>query len=134
MGLGVHPRQGRVGQLPQGMYAAGGVVLLVFTLVVTLGCGTSHPAAPARFWTVSQAESIKVVRGTLLKTTKCTGLREERASAYQRFSCVGVHWPKGLAYPLPVRVRYVLNPRGEYRGPWSPYLATRVYFDSFGVP
>lgn len=87
-----------------------------------------------RFWTVSQAESIRLIRGTPLKITKCAGLGEQRASAYERFSCVGVHWPKGLAYPLPVRVRYVLNPRGEYRGRESSYLATSVYFDSFGVP
>jgi hypothetical protein len=110
--------------------------LLAVTFLVALGCGTSRPAEPnpARFWTVTQAESIKLVRGTPLKTTGCKGLGEHRASAYPRFSCVGVHWPKGLAYPLPVRVRYVLNPRGRYRGNQSPYLATRVYFDSFGVP
>jgi hypothetical protein len=109
-------------------------VLLVVALFANLACGASHTAVAARFWTVSQAETIKLVRGTPLKTTKCTGLGEQRASAYRRFSCVGVHWPKGLAYPLPVRVRYVLNTRGKYRGQRSAYLATSVYFDSFVVP
>ena len=104
--------------------AAGGIVL------TCLACGGSQPVSP-RFWTVSQAESIRLIRGTPLKTTKCTGLGEQRVSAYERFSCVGVHWPKGL---LPVRVRYVLNPRGKYRGRESSHLATNVYFDSFGVP
>jgi hypothetical protein len=101
-----------------------------------VACGASRPAESdhTRFWTVSQAESIKLVRGTPLKTTACKGLGQRHASVYRRFSCVGVHWPKDLAYPLPVRVRYVLNPRGKYRGKLSPYLATSVYFDSFGVP
>jgi hypothetical protein len=115
-------------------FRAGSTVVLVSSLLVTVACGASESRVPARFWTVSQAESIKLVRGTPLKTTKCTGLGERRISAYRRFSCVGVHWPKGLAYPLPVRVRYVLNPRGPYRGQESPYLATSVRFDSFGVP
>jgi hypothetical protein len=121
-------------QLRHGRPYVLGVVLVVVTLLATLACGGSHPAVPARFWTGSQAESIKLVRGTPLKTTKCIGLGEQRASAYRRFRCVGVHWPKHLAYALPVRVRYVLNPRGKYRGKRSAYLATSVYFDSFGVP
>jgi hypothetical protein len=47
---------------------------------------------------------------------------------------VGVHWPKGLAYSLPVRIRYVLVPLGQYRGTQPPYKLTWVRFDSFGVP
>jgi hypothetical protein len=109
---------------------AAGFVLLVVTLLASPGCGASRPA---RFWTVKQAESIELVRGTPLKMTTCTGLGERRASAYRRFSCVGVVVPK--TFPdLPVRVRYVLNPRGKYRGHGSAYLATSVHFDSFGVP
>jgi hypothetical protein len=112
---------------------AGGVLLLG-ALVFNAGCGASETVVPVRFWTVGQAEAIKVVRGTPLKTTNCTGRGEKRGPAYERFFCIGVHWPRHLAYPLPVRVRYVLNPRGPFRGPRSPYLATRVRFDSFGVP
>jgi hypothetical protein len=106
------------------------IVSLVVTVLASLGCGTSRPA---RFWTVRQAESIRLVRGTPLKRTTCTGLGIERASAYRRFSCVGVVVPKTVP-DVPVRVRYVLNPRGKYEGPRSAYLATSVYFDSFGVP
>jgi hypothetical protein len=107
-----------------------GIVLLVVTLLASLGCGASRPA---KFWTVKQAESIKLVRGTPLERTACTGLGERRASAYRRFSCVGVVVPK--TFPdLPVRVRYVLNPRGQYKNHRSAYLATSVHFDSFGVP
>jgi hypothetical protein len=113
---------------------AGGVLLLLGALVVNAACGAAQTVVPARFWTVGQAEEIKVVRGTPLKTTTCTGRGEERDSAYGRFFCVGVHWPEHLGYPLPVRVRYVLNPRGPFRGSSSPYLATMVRFDSFGVP
>ena len=109
-------------------------MLLLGALVVNAACGASEPVVPVRFWTEGQAEAIKVVRGTPLRTTNCAGRGEKRGSAYRHFFCVGVHWPKHLGYPLPVRVRYVLNPRGRYRGPESPYLATSVRFDSFGVP
>ncbi len=106
------------------------VVSLVIMLLANLGCGASRPDT---FWTVGQAESIKLVRGTALETTTCTGLGEQRADAYRRFSCVGVVLPQSDPV-LAVRVRYVLNPRGKYRGRRSAYLATRVHFDSFGVP
>jgi hypothetical protein len=106
------------------------VVVLVVTLLVNLGCGASRPAT---FWTVTQAESIKRVRGTALNRTACTGLGDRRVSAYQSFSCAGVVVPRS-APQLPVRVRYVLNPRGKYMGQTSAYLATNVHFDSFGVP
>jgi hypothetical protein len=104
--------------------------MLAVTLLGNLGCGASRPAA---FWTVSQVESIKRVRGTALETTTCTGLGEQRASAYRRFSCVGVVVPQSFP-DLPVRVRYVLNTGGKYKGDRSAYLATNVHFDSFGVP
>jgi hypothetical protein len=94
-------------------------------------CGGS--TAPPTFWTVEQAESIRVIRGTPLATTNCGGLGESRDSAYRRFRCTGRVVPKAVPQ-LPVRVRYVLNPRGAYEGGGSAYLATSVRFDSFGVP
>ncbi len=106
------------------------VVFLVVTLLAILGCGASRPAT---FWTVGQAESIRLVRGTALETTTCTGLGEQRADAYHRFSCVGVVRPE-FDPVLAVRVRYVLNPRGRYSGRRSAYLTKSVRFDSFGVP
>jgi hypothetical protein len=109
------------------------VLLLAGALLVNLACGDSDGGG-RRFWTVAQAESIKVVRGTPLKTTNCRGLGERRDSGYRRFRCVGVHWPKHLGYPLPVRIRYVLTPTGKFRGDRSPYFMTNVRFDSFGVP
>jgi hypothetical protein len=118
-------------QYPRGMGThVAGIVLLVVTLLANLGCGTSPPPT---FWTGSQAESIKLVRGTALETTTCTGLGPQRASTYRRFSCVGVVLPQSVPY-LAVRVRYILNTRGKYEGRRSAYLATSVYFDSFGVP
>ncbi len=107
-----------------------GIMSLVVMLLASLGCGASRPA---RFWTVRQAESIKLVRGTPLERTTCTGIGMRRGSTYRRFSCVGVVVPKGIP-DRPVRVRYVLNPRGEYKGHRSAYLATSVHFDAFGVP
>jgi hypothetical protein len=107
-----------------------GTALLVVTLLASIGCGASRPA---KFWTVRQAESIKLVRGTPLKRTRCVGLGIRRASAYRRFSCVGVVAPKSVP-DRPVRVRYMLNPRSKYKGDRSAYLATSVHFESFGVP
>jgi hypothetical protein len=103
---------------------------LTLVVLVMLGCGS---ASPGVYWTVEQAESIKRVRGTALETTTCKGVGKAHASRYRRFSCVGVIVPPS-APNRPVRVRYVLNTRGKYEGDQSSYLATRVYFDAFGVP
>ena len=104
---------------------------LVFPVVLGIlcaACGTSgHPAG---FWTKPQAESIRSVRGYPLRTVTCTGRGDERESGYRRFFCLGVFWPKGLVYSLPIRVRYVLVPLGQY----PSYELTWVRFDSFGVP
>src|SRR5262245_37440153 len=108
---------------------------LGFPVVIGVVCGACGASAhPSGFWTKAQAESIRSVRGTQLRTTTCTGRGEERESGYRRFFCVGVHWPRGLGYSLPVRVRYVLVPIGRYRGTPSSYQLTWVRFDSFGVP
>lgn len=106
--------------------------MAVGALAFLAACGDGS-SRPAIFWTVEQAESITVIRGTPLRTTKCNGLGDERDSAFRRFFCIGKVVPQGLPQ-LPVRVRYVLNPRGAFRGRRSAYLATSVRFDSFGVP
>jgi hypothetical protein len=109
--------------------------------VASILCGAWRASSlPSGYWTKSQAESIRWVRGYPLKTITCRGRGEERESGYRRFFCVGVYWPKGSAdpirraYSLPVRVRYVLVPIGQYRGTHSPHKLTWVRFDSFGVP
>jgi hypothetical protein len=111
--------------------AATGSALIAFVLAAA-GCDHGDPV-PGTFWTVQQAESIRTVRGTPLARTECSGLREGREERYGRFSCVGVTWPPSTPQ-LKVRVRYVLDPAGPYRGTRSAYLATNVHFDSFGVP
>jgi hypothetical protein len=116
-----------------------GVLSTVAVASILCGaCGTSSD--PSGYWTKSQAESIRSIRGYRLKTHTCTGRGKERESGYRRFFCVGVYWPKGSADPirrahsLPVRIRYVLAPLGQYRGTEPPYTLTWVRFDSFGVP
>jgi hypothetical protein len=104
--------------------------LMVF-LLGAAGCRDDPP--PPTFWTEAQAESIKLVRGTTLQQVSCSGMGAEQDERYERFSCVGRAVPESVP-ELKVRVRYVLNPRGSYRGTRSAYLATRVRFDSFGVP
>jgi hypothetical protein len=105
--------------------------LVVGALATGAGCGGSD--RPAKFWTVEEAEAIRAIRGTPLRTTDCRGVGESRDSAYRRFSCVGTVVPPSLPQ-LPVLVRYVLNPRGRFDGARSAYLATNVHFDAFGVP
>jgi hypothetical protein len=105
--------------------------LVVGALATGAGCGASD--RPAKFWTVEEAESIRAIRGTPLRTTDCRGVGKSRDSTYRRFSCVGIVVPRSLPQ-LPVRVRYALNPRGRFDGAHSAYLATNVHFDAFGVP
>jgi hypothetical protein len=104
-----------------------------FLLGVLLLSACGEGSAPPTYWSVEEAESIKRVRGTPLVITDCKGLGDGRDSRYRRFRCTGrVVAP--TVPQLPVRVRYVLNPRGAYQGRRSAYLATSVRFDSFGVP
>ena len=108
---------------------------LVFPIVIGIlcgACGTSRHHSG--YWTTSQAESIRSIRGYPLKTITCTGRGKERESGYRRFFCAGVLWPEGLGYSLPIRVRYVLVPLGRYRGSEPPHTFTWVRFNSFGVP
>jgi hypothetical protein len=105
----------------------------LFLLGVLLLPACGEASAPPTYWSVEEAESIKRVRGTPLAITDCKGLGEARDSAYRRFRCSGRVVAPAVPQ-LPVRVRYVLNPRGAYRGSRSVYLATSVRFDSFGVP
>jgi hypothetical protein len=104
---------------------------LVVLLLGAAGCRDDPP--PPTFWTESQAESIKLVRGTSLEKVSCSGMGAEQNARHRRFSCVARAVPASMP-ELKVRVRYVLNPRGPYCGKRSAYLATRVRFDSFGVP
>jgi hypothetical protein len=83
--------------------------LVVGALATSAGCGGSD--RPARFWTVEEAEAIRAIRGTPLRTTDCRGVGKSRDSADRRFSCVGTIVLQSLPQ-LPVLVRYVLNPRG----------------------
>jgi hypothetical protein len=111
--------------------AAAGTTILAL-MFAAAGCDEGEPS-PATLWTVKQAESIRMVRGTPVHGTECSGLRVGRDGHHRRFSCVGVTWPRSTPQ-LKVRVRYILNPAGPYRGMRSAYLATNVHFDSFGVP
>lgn len=117
-------------QYPRGMGMGTRVAAIVSLVLANLACGTSQSTT---YWTVSEAESIRLVRGTALESTTCSGVGKQRGSAYRKFSCVGVVVPESFP-DLPVRVRYVLNTRGKYQGQRSAYLATNVHFDSFGVP
>ena len=105
--------------------------LCLIGAVALSACGEA--SRPPTFWTVEQAESIKLIRGTALTKARCSGLGEPRDAAYRRFRCTGRVVAEAVPQ-VPVRVRYVLNPRGSYRGSSSAYLATNVRFDSFGVP
>jgi hypothetical protein len=104
-----------------------------FLLGVLMLSACGDGSAPPTYWSVEEAESIKRVRGTPLAITDCKGLGDARDSAYRRFRCTGRVVAPAVPQ-LPIRLRYVLNPRGAYQGSRSAYLATSVRFDSFGVP
>ena len=92
-----------------------------------------EPHGPRGSGPCDRPNQSSLFRGTPLERATCTGIGMRRGSTYRRFSCVGVVVPKGIP-DWPVRVRYVLNPRGEHKGHRSAYLATSVHFDAFGVP
>lgn len=86
------------------------------------GDGSSEPA-----WTVRQAESIAVVRGTPVEVRHCRGLGPVDDRRYRRFECLaGARAPTDPVET--VAVRYVLFPLGDYDGRESPHRLTNVQF------
>jgi hypothetical protein len=106
---------------------------LLFVFALLAAPANAH-VRPHNAWTVVQAEAIRSIRGVRLATLDCMPLGARSAPGrYRHFRCAGATAPR-FDPRLRVRVRYVLHPLGRFRGPRSPFVATNVRYDSFGVP
>ena len=96
-----------------------------------VGDGSAH-VRPNNFWTPSQAEVIRVVRGTRLYAVECRG-HGSRRSTFRHFACSG-QTARNVRSPRTALVTYVLHALGGYYGRRSGYFATNVRFSAFFVP
>jgi hypothetical protein len=105
--------------------------LAVLAGVLSVESGSAH-LRPNNRWTVEQAESVRMIRGTRLYETKCRGL-ERRRAVHRHFACSGqtARDDKSIHTAL---VTYVLHPLGRYFRRYPAYFATKVRFAAFSVP
>jgi hypothetical protein len=98
---------------------------LVLACCAASGC-TDGNGASDRLWTVRQAESITLIRGTPVRVRHCRGLagRDDR---YESFECLA-SGRTGFDRFDTVGVFYVLQPLGEYEGRRSKYRLSNVRF------
>jgi hypothetical protein len=91
-------------------------------LTALAACGGEEPA-----WSVRQAESITLVRGTPVRQPECRGVGVGRNGRYGRFTCTaGARRPGEVTDT--VAVLYELVPRGNYDGPRSDHDLENVRF------
>ena len=96
--------------------------LLALTLALAACSGGDEPR-----WTVAEAESVRVVRGTPVSDPRCRGVGEEADGRYDRFSCrAGARRPSE-AFDS-VAVLYELVPEEEYAGPGTAHRLENVSF------
>jgi hypothetical protein len=97
-------------------------VLGACTLVLLAACGGDQPA-----WSVLEAESIAIVRGTPVRNVECSGERPVGDGRYRRFACSAGARRHGETLDT-VAVLYDLVPRGEFQGPGSDHELENVRF------
>jgi hypothetical protein len=118
-----------------GRALAGAVPLLLGAVLAA--SGGAHVRA-GNFWSERQAESIRLVRGTPVRRTRCEGRGIRRAVGsqplYRHFACRGSTGPRYVAPIDTVLVTYTLHPLGRYVGRRSGYATTNVRFIGHGVP
>jgi hypothetical protein len=80
-----------------------------------------------RGWTIAEAESIRVIRGTAVTVRGCRGIGPPGATRFRRFDCMaGARSPGDSADT--VAVLYELRPLGPYDGSRPRYALARVRF------
>ncbi len=94
--------------------------LIGSALALLPACGGGEPA-----WSVAEAESIRVVRGTPVRDVQCRGTREE--ARHRRFACVAAARRPGEAFDT-VAIHYELVPKEPYDGPTSEHELENVEF------
>jgi hypothetical protein len=78
-------------------------------------------------WTVAQAESIRVIRGTAVTVRGCRGIGPPDATRFRRFDCVaGARLPADPADT--VAVLYELRPLAPYDAASPRYTLAKVRF------
>jgi hypothetical protein len=98
-----------------------------------LGC-THSDGRKVEGWTVRQAESIRVIRGTPVSVRGCRGIGPGESAHFRRFDCVaGARSPTDSVDT--VAVLYELRPLGPYDATRPRYELARVRFvGGPGVP
>jgi hypothetical protein len=78
-------------------------------------------------WTVREAESITVIRGTPVNVRSCRGVGENDSGRFRGFKCVA--GTRLETDPVDtVAVFYELRPTGSFEGSRSRYVLTKVRF------
>lgn len=95
--------------------------LVLTSMLVACGAG-GEPR-----WTVPQAESIAVVRGTPVNDPRCQGVGSAVDERYERFRCTAGARRPGEDLDT-VAVLYELVPEEEYSGPASAHMLENVTF------
>jgi hypothetical protein len=103
-------------------------------LVGLVSAGCLHSNEQTHAWTIPQAETVTVIRGTPVTVRGCRGLGRGEAGRFERFACVaGARAPTDDADT--VAILYELRPSGPYEGARSRYALTNVRFvGGPGVP
>jgi hypothetical protein len=101
--------------------SSGAGLLLMLTLLAACG-GDDAPR-----WTVAQAQSIAVVRGTRVNDARCRGIGGKVDERYERFSCTAGARRSTEALDT-VAVLYELVPEETYAGPGSAHRLENVSF------
>jgi hypothetical protein len=78
-------------------------------------------------WTVREAESITVIRGTPVNVRSCRGVGDDGSGRFRRFECVA--GARLETDPVDtVAVFYELRPIGSFEGARSRYVLMNVRF------
>ncbi len=97
--------------------------LLALALAGIAACGGDNPVS----WTVEQAESIAVVRGTPVNDPRCEGVGSEVDERFERFRCTaGARRPTESVDTVAVLYEFV--PEEDYDGPASRHRLEKVSF------
>jgi hypothetical protein len=103
------------------------VKLSLFAAAASVLMGCWHTAGTDDGWTVRQAESIRVIRGTPVNVRGCRGVGSAGSGRFERFACVAGARAPGDSRDT-VAVLYELRALGPYDGARPRYALVNVRF------
>lgn len=110
---------------------------IVVALVIVASWAGTRSGPPVAAWSLAQAESIAVVRGTPVHVLGCDGVgpvvQVDGAVLYRRFACRAGARASFQSYDT-IGVTYGLQPLGPFVGASSRYALTDVSFAALSVP